>query len=54
MTDIDDLVENYTTNIDYDTGFPTNKQMILYIADKLKRDCAEYSFVQPHSAVFAC
>jgi two-component system response regulator (stage 0 sporulation protein A) len=37
MTDIDTLVENYTTNIDFDLGYPTNKQMVLTIAEKIKR-----------------
>jgi len=48
MTDVETLQENYTSNVDYDTGIPTNKQMILYIADKIKRECAEC--VQTHPA----
>ncbi|MCL2639002.1 MAG: response regulator [Oscillospiraceae bacterium] len=40
ITDLETLQKNYTSNIDYDTGVPTNKQMIMYLADKIKRDCA--------------
>lgn len=40
VTDIDTLLENYTSNTDYDTGFPTNKEMILYVLDKIKREYA--------------
>ena len=38
MTDVETLAVNYTSNIDFDTGIPTNKQMVLYIADRVKRD----------------
>jgi hypothetical protein len=38
MTDLDTLAENYTCNVDYDMGYPTNKQMILFVADKVKRE----------------
>lgn len=41
MTDVETLQENYTSNVDYDTGIPTNKQVILYIADKIKMVGAE-------------
>jgi len=40
ITDIETLTKNYTSNIDYDTGIPTNRQMVLYIADKVKREFA--------------
>ena len=42
ITDVETLQQNYTSNIDYDTGIPTNKQMILYLADKIKREYAGY------------
>jgi len=40
ITDIDTLLENYTSNTDYDTGFPTNKEMILFVSDKIKSEFA--------------
>lgn len=40
ITDLETLQKNYTSNTDYDTGIPTNKQMIMYIADKIKRESA--------------
>ena len=40
MTDVETLAENYTCNINFDTGIPTNKQMIFYIVDRVKRDFA--------------
>jgi two-component system response regulator (stage 0 sporulation protein A) len=43
ITDLETLQKNYTSNIDYDTGIPTNKQMIMYLADKIKRECAGYA-----------
>jgi CheY-like chemotaxis protein len=53
MTDLDTLAENYTCNVDYDMGYPTNKQMILYIADKVKRDsgCSPTLTVKLHPAL---
>ena len=38
ITDIDTLVENYTPNVDYDLGYPTNKQMILFIAGEVTKE----------------
>jgi len=40
ITDLETLQQNYTSNIDYDTGTPTTKQMIMYLANKIKRDYA--------------
>ncbi|MCL2071166.1 MAG: response regulator [Oscillospiraceae bacterium] len=48
ITDVETLQENYTSNIDYDTGTPTNRQMVLYVADKVQRDVAGCSVVLPH------
>ena len=40
ITDLDTLQENYTSNIDYGTGFPTNKEMIIFLAEKVKKEYA--------------
>jgi CheY-like chemotaxis protein len=40
MTDIETLLENYSSNIDYNTGIPTNKEMILHLANKIKKEYA--------------
>ena len=43
MTDTETLQANYTSNINYNTGIPTNKEMIFFIVDKIKRDFARAS-----------
>ncbi|MCL2108768.1 MAG: hypothetical protein FWH20_05425 [Oscillospiraceae bacterium] len=40
ITDTEILQENYTANIDYDTGIPTNRQMIFHIVSQVKREYA--------------
>jgi CheY-like chemotaxis protein len=37
ITDLETLQKNYPVNIDYDTGYPTNKELIFYVAEKIKK-----------------
>jgi len=38
ITDLETLQKNYPVNIDYDTGYPTNKELIFYVAEKIKKN----------------
>jgi len=40
ITDLETLQENYTANVDYGSGFPTNKELIFYVAERIQDDVA--------------
>ncbi|MCL2020459.1 MAG: response regulator [Oscillospiraceae bacterium] len=42
LTDVETLYESYTDYVCYDTGVPTNKELILHIANKLMKGYQEF------------